>query len=154
MRSFIDYVDSIYYSFGAGGVVHGKDHEALARLRMKAAGYNLELIPARIRHIGTDMCKDVVKKIRSYLAGKIDIVFNVPAGQINCSEGAVCSVTTEDGKKYNGSAVIAAVGREGSSWLSAEAKRLGLSLHKNPVDIGIRVELPARIMKDINRYCL
>ncbi len=50
---------------------------------------------------------------------------------------------------YQASAVIVAVGREGSSWLSTEAKRLGLSLQKNPVDIGVRVELPARIMKEI-----
>jgi uncharacterized FAD-dependent dehydrogenase len=45
--------------------------------------------------------------------------------------------------------VIIAAGREGSSWLSGEAKRLGLALQTNPVDIGVRVELPAAIMKDI-----
>ena len=58
-------------------------------------------------------------------------------------------VTTDDGRTYEAGRVVAAVGREGSSWLSAEAKRLELSLRKNPVDIGVRVELPALIMKDI-----
>lgn len=147
--AFIDYVDSIYCSFGASGTVHGEDNEALARLKKKAAGYNLELIPARIRHIGTDLCKDVLRNIRKYLAGKIDILFDVPVEQVNCRDGSVCAVTTEDGNRFEASAVIAAVGREGSSWLSSEAKRLGLSVHKNPVDIGVRVELPAPIMKDI-----
>lgn len=149
LNSFIDYVDSIYLSFGADGVVHGEDDQALARLKKKAAGYNLELIPARIRHIGTELCKDVLRNIRKHLTGKIDVVFDVPVEQVNCREGSVCGVTTEDGNRYEASAVIAGVGREGSSWLSSEAKRLGLSLQKNPVDIGVRVELPAHIMKDI-----
>ena len=149
LASFIDYVDSIYRSFGAGGEVHGEDNAALSRLKKKAAGYNLELIPARIRHIGTDLCKEVLKNIREHLNGKVDVIFDTPVSRINNNNGTVAGVTTGDGKVYDAKHVIAAVGREGSSWLSTEAKRLGLSLHKNPVDIGVRVELPAHIMKDI-----
>ena len=146
---FIEYVDSIYRSFGAGGEVHGEDRAALSRLRKKAAGYNLELIPARIRHIGTDLCKEVLKKIREHLNGKVDVIFDMPVSRINNNNGTVTGVTIGDGKVYDAKHVIAAVGREGSSWLSGEAKRLGLSVQKNPVDIGVRVELPAHIMKDI-----
>jgi uncharacterized FAD-dependent dehydrogenase len=149
LAAFIDYVDSIYCSFGAGGEVHGEDKAALARLKKKSAGYNLELVPARIRHIGTDLCKDVLRKIKEHLAGKVDILFDMPVEQVNVINGTVSGVTTEDGNRYDAPTVIAAVGREGSSWLSGEAKRLGLSVHKNPVDIGVRVELPAHIMKDI-----
>jgi uncharacterized FAD-dependent dehydrogenase len=149
LNQYIEYVDSVYRSFGADGEVHGEDDQALQRLKKKASGYNLELIPARIRHIGTDLCKDVLRNIRQHLSDKIDFVFDTPVGQVNCREGNLCGVITGDGKSYKARAVIAAVGREGSAWLSAEAKRLGLSLHKNPVDIGVRVELPAHIMKDI-----
>jgi uncharacterized FAD-dependent dehydrogenase len=149
LSAFIEYVDSIYQSFGAGGEVHGRDSDALLRLGKKAAGYNLELIPARIRHIGTDLCKEVLKNIRRHLNGKVDVIFDTPVSRINNNNGAVSGVTTGDGTVYEARQVIVAAGREGSSWLSAEAKRLGLSLHKNPVDIGVRVELPAAIMKDI-----
>jgi uncharacterized FAD-dependent dehydrogenase len=149
LSTFIEYVDSIYQSFGAGGEVHGEDNAALSRLKKKAAGYNLELIPARIRHIGTDLCKEVLKNIREHLNGKVDVIFDTPVSRINNNNGTVAGVTTSDGKVYDAKHVIAAVGREGSSWLSTEAKRLGLSVHKNPVDIGVRVELPAQIMKDI-----
>jgi uncharacterized FAD-dependent dehydrogenase len=149
LSSFIEYVDSLYLSFGAGGAVHGEDNEALSRLKKKAAGYNLELVPARIRHIGTDLCKEVLRNIRKHLNGKIDVLFDTPVSRIVNNNGCVSGVTTADGKTYDAKQVIAAVGREGSSWLSGEAKRLGLSLQKNPVDIGVRVELPANIMKDI-----
>ncbi len=146
---FIEYVDSVYLSFGAGGEVHGGDSEAIRRLRKKAAGYNLELIPARIRHIGTDLCKDVLRNIRQYLSGRVDVIFDVPVEQVDCREGNLCGVVTEDGKHYEARAVIAAVGREGSAWLASETKRLNLAVHKNPVDIGVRVELRASIMKEI-----
>ncbi len=149
LYSFIEYVDSLYLSFGAGGSVHGEDNAALSRLKKKAAGYNLELIPARIRHIGTDLCKEVLRNIRQYLAGRIDVIFDTAVGGINNTNGSVSGVTTADGKSYDAKQVIVAVGREGSSWLSGEARRIGLSLQKNPVDIGVRVELPASIMKDI-----
>jgi uncharacterized FAD-dependent dehydrogenase len=142
-------VDSVYLSFGAGGAVHGEDNEAMSSLKTKAAGYNLELIPARIRHIGTDLCKEVLKKIREHLNGKLDLIFDIPVEQITVNNGTVTGVITEDGKAYQAKCVIAAAGREGSAWLSGEARRLGLLVQKNPVDIGVRVELPAHIMKDI-----
>ena len=149
LSSYITYVDTIYLSFGAGGAVHGEDNEALSRLKKKAAGYNLELIPARIRHIGTDLCKEVLRKIREHLTGKVDILFDVPVEQIRTANGEVTGVITEDGNAFDARYVIVAAGREGSTWLSAEAKRLNLSVQNNPVDIGVRVELPAPIMKDI-----
>jgi hypothetical protein len=149
LADWIQYVDSIYCFFGAGGEVHGQNLEALSRLKKKAAGYNLELIPALIRHIGTDLCREVLRKIREELEGKVDLLFDTPVRQILTADGFVSRIVTKAGKTFEAGFVIIAVGREGSSWLSGEAKRLGLSVRKNPVDIGVRVELPAPIMKEI-----
>ncbi len=148
LARYIDQVDAVYQSFGAGGQVHGEDSEALSRLKKKSAGYNLELIPARIRHIGTDLCRDVLHGLKQELDGKIDFLFDTPVQQIIVKDSVVAGVTT-NGRTCEAPYVIAAVGREGSSWLSGEAKRLKLAVQKNPVDIGVRVELPAHIMKDI-----
>jgi uncharacterized FAD-dependent dehydrogenase len=145
----IEYVDAVYRSFGARDGVHGDDQEAISRLKRKAATYNLELIPAKLRHIGTELCRDVLKKFRQELNGKLEIIFDTPVSRIRVKDGAVRGVETTDGKTFDSNFVIAAVGREGSSWLSGESKRLGLSVQKNPVDIGVRVELPAAIMKEI-----
>lgn len=147
--SLIKHVDGVYRSFGAGQEVHGEDREAVERLRTKAAGYNLELVPARIRHIGTELCRSVLRNIREHLNGKVDVLFDKPVGRILTTNGTVSGVETQDGNVFLSRAVVAAVGREGSSWLSEEAKRLNLSLRTNPVDIGVRVELPAAILKDI-----
>jgi len=149
LEQLIEHVDFVYRQYGAGKDIHGEDREAVERLRKKAQGYDLELVPARIRHIGTDLCKEVLQNIRGHLEGKVTVLFNTPVAQVIAEGGAATGVVTGDGKHYDASVVIIAVGRDGSSWLSAEAKRLGLSLQTNPVDIGVRVELPASIMKDI-----
>ena len=149
LEQLIENVDTVYRQYGAGKDIHGEDREAVERLRKKARSYDLELVPARIRHIGTDLCKEVLKNIRGHLEGKVTVLFNTPVAQVIAEGGAATGVVTGDGRRYEAHAVILAVGREGSSWLSVEAKRLGLSLQTNPVDIGVRVELPASIMKDI-----
>jgi hypothetical protein len=149
LDQLIAHVDSLYRQFGAVQEVHGEDLEAVKKLQKKAAGYDLVLIPARIRHIGTDLCREVLKNIHDHLQGSVTMRFNTPVSQVTVRQGVVTGVRTQDGKEYEAKVVIAAVGREGSPWLSEEAKRLGLSSQNNPVDIGVRVELPASIMKDI-----
>ena len=52
------------------------------RLRKKGRSYGLELVPARIRHIGTDLCKEVLKNIREHLEGKVTILFNMQVAQV------------------------------------------------------------------------
>ena len=42
-----------------------------------------------------------------------------------------------------------APGREGADWLTREADRLNLTVHNNPVDVGVRVEVPAVVMEEI-----
>jgi uncharacterized FAD-dependent dehydrogenase len=149
LAAYIEYVDSIYRTFGAGGDVHGENDTALALLKKKAAGYNLELIPARIRHIGTDMCREVLKRLKNELNNKVDFIFDTAVQQINVKNGIATGVSVQGNRTFEARHIIVAAGREGSSWLSSEAKRLGLAVQKNPVDIGVRVELPAHIMKDI-----
>jgi len=135
----IEEVDAVYLRYGADKDIHGEDRVAVERIRKKGRSYGLELVPARIRHIGTDLCKVVLKNIREHLEGKVTMLFNAQVAQVMAESGATAGVVTADGKRYAARAVILAVGREGSSWLSSEAKRLGLSLQTNPVDIGVRV---------------
>ncbi|HTF99429.1 MAG TPA: FAD-dependent oxidoreductase, partial [Nitrospirota bacterium] len=102
LTNYIEYVDATYRSFGAGGDVHGENNDALARLKKRSAGYHLELIPARIRHIGTDLCRDVLKGLKNELNGKVDVAFGMPVKEIALQDKAVAGVVTSDGKHYAG----------------------------------------------------
>jgi uncharacterized FAD-dependent dehydrogenase len=60
-------------------------------------------------------------------------------------------VRLKDGKRLYSEFVILAPGREGSRWLERESRRLHLTLLKNPVDIGVRVEIPAAVFEPLTK---
>jgi uncharacterized FAD-dependent dehydrogenase len=142
-------VDAAYQQHGAAQEVHGEDREATRRLRARAASYDLELVHSPIRHIGTNLCREVLRDFRSSLEGRVDLLFNTPVAQVLAERGSAAGAATRDGTIYKAPIVILAAGREGAAWLGGEARRLGLSLRANPVDIGVRVELPAAILQEI-----
>ena len=45
--------------------------------------------------------------------------------------------------------LIAGPGRSGAEWFSNQCKELGIQLINNQVDIGVRVELPAKVFEHI-----
>jgi len=60
--------------------------------------------------------------------------------------GYILETTAGD---FQGKFLVAAPGRAGAEWFSHQAKELGLSMTHNQVDLGVRVELPALVFKDI-----
>jgi uncharacterized FAD-dependent dehydrogenase len=64
--------------------------------------------------------------------------------EIQTDQNKVIGVSS-DKAQYKGKNVIMATGRSGAAWARKESLRIGLSLENNPVDIGVRVELPAEI---------
>lgn len=143
LNSLIGYVDRTWTEFGASSELYGTDDEANARLVAASARAGLEFIPAKIRHLGTEHCPEILRNMHSYLAPKVEIRTSSPVERFLCDKGKIAGVVLKDGSEERAPFVIAAPGREGSEWFSGEAKRLGLETENNPVDIGVRVEVPA-----------
>ncbi len=152
LAELVEYVDETYRAFGAPAELHGSDAEAVAYLQRQAARLDMKLIPSRYRHLGTEGCEELLGKLRAHLAGQVAIRCGAPVSQIILGEGnQAAGVRLEDGTEIAAESVILAPGREGSAWLAQEAKRLNLRTTINPVDIGLRVEVPASVMEDITR---
>ncbi|RJQ54640.1 MAG: FAD-dependent oxidoreductase [Nitrospiraceae bacterium] len=149
LEELITYTDGIYVRYGAPAVIFGDDMEKVSALRRRAEENGLTLIPSRIRHIGTDRCPGLLKNIKAELNSKIDIAFSKNVKRIASVNGTVDGVETTDGEIFYGNYVIIAPGREGALWLERQARIMGLSLLKNPVDIGVRVELPASVLEPL-----
>jgi len=149
--SLINYVDRIYIEHGAPNTIYGNNLEEISRIQKIASANNLILIPSTIRHIGTERCKIVLKNIRNFLINKVDIIFNSEVERIITKKRKVEGLYLKDNTKYRTDFVILAPGREGSLWLEKEFKRLKLTLMKNPVDIGLRVEVPAKILEPLTK---
>lgn len=146
----IEYVDSVYGKFG-GDVrkVYGDDHkDEIRRLQRVSASADLNLIPARIRHLGTDVNLQILTRMREYLDDKVEIRSNTTVEKIVIENGQYVGVEVK-GEIIKSKYLVAAPGREGSEWFVDQAAKLGMGMMTNPVDIGVRVELPAAVMEHI-----
>jgi len=145
----IAYVDQIYLDYGAPKEVFGEDEDSTGELAHKAALANLRYIPARIRHLGTDNCTEILRKFRTTLNPHVDIFTDRPVARILTENGKVLGVETVNGESFTCDYLVVAPGREGASWLVEEWKRLDLTMSRNPVDIGVRVEVPAAVLEPL-----
>ncbi|MBI2251838.1 MAG: NAD(P)/FAD-dependent oxidoreductase [Armatimonadetes bacterium] len=143
LEDLIKYTDKIYLRFGASKKIYGEDEDAVSELCHKASMANLILIPSKLRHLGTDKCLLVLKNMREYLYKKIDIAMEYNVKKIIVDNLEVKGVELEDGKLISSKYIIVAPGRQGVSWLNEETKKLNLRTLINPVDVGVRVEVPA-----------
>lgn len=149
LEELIGYVDSIYLKYGAPEDVYGATSDEILEIERVSSKNDLIFIPSRIRHIGTDRCMAVLKNMRTDLSSKIELVFNKEVSEIVTMNGKLKGVRLNDGTEIRGRYIILAPGREGSKWLEEEARRLGLTLLKNQIDIGVRVEVPASVMEHL-----
>ena len=144
----VDYVDSIYLKFGAPHKVYGTGGN-IAELERQATLAGLKLIPVKLRHLGTEHCRKILKAMQSHLSSKLDIRLGTAIKDIIVDDGKVKAVETSNGERLYCHYLILAPGREGSEWLANEARRLKLSLNSNPIDVGCRIEVPMVIMEKL-----
>jgi uncharacterized FAD-dependent dehydrogenase len=144
----IDYVDSLYLKFGASERLFGKGDEA-DKIGRRAEQAGMRLIPTPVRHMGTENCYSVLKAMQDYLSPRIELKLNVMVSSVLVNNGVVEGIETDEGERYSCRYLILAPGREGADWLSREAERLNLTIHNNPIDVGVRVEVPHIVMKEL-----
>lgn len=142
-------VDGIYSSHESSGGLYCVDPDEAARISARAKLAGLNYVPTRVRHIGTENCYTILKNMREELRDTVRVIFNTRTADILKDGNRVTGVSLEDGTRIDAGFVIAAPGRVGSSWMSGQARRLGLTTRPNPVDLGVRVELPAVVMEDL-----
>jgi len=147
-EDLIRYVDDVYLRFGAPDKLYGVG-EGVNELRGKADLAGLKLVPVPIRHLGTEHCRSVLKAVWDYLSPHIEFRLETAASTITVDNNEVKGLKTEAGDSFDCHYLILAPGREGADWLSQEADRLKLTMHSNPVDVGVRVEVPAAVMADL-----
>ena len=150
LRGLIEYVDSVYVRFGAPDRVFGAGPE-VENLINRAMLAGLRLVPVRLRHLGCENCRRVLQSMHAHLSSSVDIRTGVTVSDVECDGGRVAGVRTSDGERLHCRFLICAPGREGSEWLMDLARDKGLPVSANPVDVGVRVELPAIVMEELSR---
>ena len=147
VAELIEYADDIYLEFGADKTVYGIDKEKIDIIKKEASLAKLKLIPTRIRHLGTEKCTEILKKMQDYLQNKIDIKTSTKVKKILVENGRAIGIETVKGKIIKGKYIVAMPGRAGSEWLKEQAEDMDIKISNNPVDVGVRVEVPAIAMR-------
>ena len=147
-ENLIKYIDNVYLKFGAPDKLYGTGDE-VSRIGREAALAGLRLIPSPIRHLGTECCRAVLHSMRNTLSSHVTFRLEEAACKVIVENGQVAGIETEKGERLDCRYLILAVGREGADWLKEQAQILDLTMHNNPVDVGVRVEVPAPVLEEL-----
>ncbi len=147
IMALIHYVDSVNVRFGATEVVYSTDSEKALKLEKKALENDLHLLAAKVKHLGTENNLQILKNMHEYMADKVTLRFGTAVQNIEAlPDGYRLEISGGDvACRY----LIAAPGRSGAEWFSDQCRKLGLDILNNQVDIGVRVELPAKVFEHI-----
>ena len=142
----IDYVDELNCRHGAPGEYFSTKN---CTIGAKALGYDLHLLNAKVRHLGTENNLIIMENIYKYLLEHgITIECNSHVESI-IREGDGFVLPVRGKGEVECKYLIAAPGRAGAEWFTEQCKTLGLNFINNQVDIGVRVEVPAQVFKHI-----
>ncbi|WP_346355691.1 NAD(P)/FAD-dependent oxidoreductase [Azotosporobacter soli] len=145
VEELIDYVDSINLEYGAPKEFFTTKNSTL---RNKALNYDLHLLQAKVRHLGTENNLHILKCLFEFLKVRMTMLFDVAVDTFSRVEDGF-QLQLKDGSSVDCRHLIAAPGRAGAEWFSAECRKHGLSVFNNQVDVGVRVEIPAEVFEHI-----
>ena len=149
VMDLIEYVDGVNLSFGATEERFSTFSPEAMELEKKALQYDLHLLKAAVKHLGTERNLQILGNICTYLSSKAEILCNTSVEAIARRTDGTYEIAVSGGAPLSCTYLIAAPGRSGAEWFSGECKRLGIKLINNQVDIGVRVELPATVFEHI-----
>lgn len=149
--NLIKEVKETFIKYGAPRRIFGPDEEVEIELKRKARLADLELVTFPIMHLGTDNTDKVLNNFYKELENKVDIYLNTEATNIEVKNNSIVGVDTTKGY-FKASDIIIAPGREGADWLLKLTRKLNIPVVNNAVDIGVRVEVPAEVMKPLTKH--
>lgn len=143
LMELIGTVDEEFVRHGASDKVFSPDPDFARDIAIRAAVAGLRIIPATIRHMGTDRSREILQSMYLEISASCDVMMDTMVESVEIRDGKAAGVRLADGGILESDAVLLAPGREGSFWMEKTVKSLGLKIQSLPVDIGVRVEIPA-----------
>ena len=140
------YVDDINMAHGGEGTkMYSTAGTDLKKLCLQN---KLNLLDAKVRHLGTDKNSVVLKNLYNVLKDKVTFYFDTAVTDVKNMDGGF-KIVTDKGAEFTCAQCIMSVGRSGSHWMEKLCKKLKIPTKSNRVDIGVRVELPAEIFSTL-----
>jgi hypothetical protein len=140
-EKLVEEVDAIFLEHGAPKEIYGVESEEVEGLVRRAAAAGVKFIPIPQRHIGSEYLPDVINSFKRKLERQgVKFMLNTKVEKIRKGE------VTIQGKRVKAKYILAAPGRVGAAWFAEQTRTLGTKLKHGAIDVGVRVELPAKVM--------
>lgn len=148
IMDLIEYVDTINVNFGATLKRFSTNTPEARDISRRALSHDLHLLEAEVKHLGTENNKQILTKMFDYLNERVEVSCNSAVESIEKLNDHY-QITLTNGQTAKCRFLIVAPGRSGAEWFADQCRQLNLPLINNQVDIGVRVELPARVFESI-----
>jgi uncharacterized FAD-dependent dehydrogenase len=125
------------------------DNEALRKLETQASRAGIKFVKIDQNHIGSDYLPEVIARMRMQLENQgVEVQLNTEATDLEMEAGRVKAVISGV-SKYPADAVLLCPGRIGSQWLIDQMNKHKVPMRFNPIDVGVRVEIPNEVMNEV-----
>ncbi|TXT61082.1 MAG: hypothetical protein BAJALOKI2v1_50050 [Promethearchaeota archaeon] len=145
----INNIDAFFVKHGAPNEIFDpyENPRKLKSLKKKAASVDIRFIPIKQRLLGSKNTPKVIESITHQLTSEfnIEIISNTKVKRFDKDK----TLYFEDNSTESFDFLLIAPGRWGMIWLSKICEKLGIKTFYEPLDIGVRVEVPSIIMEDI-----
>lgn len=153
----VNYVDSVFVKFGAISELHIPNDSDVEILKTKAASVGARFIDIVQRHIGSDKAPRIISNFKKFLVDSgVEFLLNTEVSDLvienGISKGVILNGKNGSSENLSNPIVIGseytliAPGRVGTDWTGNIVKKHGISSKFGHIDVGVRVEVPAKIM--------
>ena len=142
-------VEEIFCQFGMDGETYPTDKELAEKYRQKTKqlGFDLQII--RQKHLGSDNLPGYIAKMEEFLRAKrVEILTGCEVNELVLKGKRIVGLETNRGV-FRAEKILLAPGRSGNNWLTKELEKAGATLEQKAIEIGVRVEVPSEVLKEI-----
>jgi uncharacterized protein len=148
-QEVVNYVDQTFVDFGDNSEYYPKGDGKFEKLVETCKKNGIHLVHRKNRHVGTDKLPIIIGKFEESLRENgIEIMTESTANDIivenNEIKGVICN-----GENILAKQVILSPGRFNASWMQNLAKKYSIPYKYDKVEVGVRVEFPSGIMREI-----
>ena len=145
----IDKIDSIFVNHGSPKKKYRPDDKKIEEIKQKARSVGVKFIPITQRHIGTENAPRVIKSIQDELESKENIHLSLKTEVESVKKNEIV-LKNEEKKLFD--FLLLAPGRSGMVWLTEQMSNLNIETKYEPISIGVRVEVPSRVMDSVCNF--
>ncbi len=148
----VDHVDKVFVKYGAPEQLYIPKGDEVEQLKRRAAAAGARFIEIIQRHMGSDNAPKVIGNFEKDLKERgIEFLLDTKVDDLIIENNTCKGVVLQDGTEIRSHFTIIAPGRVGATWIDEVVKKHKIGAKYAPIDVGVRVEVPAIIMDPITK---